>query len=215
MSLINEIAVKLQQEMTTTDINLLLAGYGIKNTGENIVASKRVFVQNKLAEVAEGKVLRIAKDSGIDISRYKEHKAAINEEANVWVLPGTKKVFISHLAAEKEKAAKVQYYLLRQQVSSFVAHEDIVPSRDWQSSILSALNTMDVLVALVTPGFHNSLWTNQEIGIALGKEKPIISVKIGDNPKGFIGRYQAIPGKGRYPQDIVSDILKIMEKQGI
>jgi hypothetical protein len=56
MSLISEIAVKLQQEMSTTDINLLLAGYGIKNAGEHIVASKRVFVQTKLAEIPEGTV---------------------------------------------------------------------------------------------------------------------------------------------------------------
>jgi hypothetical protein len=71
---------------------------------------------------------------------------------------------------------------------------------------------MDILVALVTPGFHNSYWTNQEIGIAIGKEKPIISIKIGDNPKGFIAKYQAIQGKGRYPQDIVADIIKIINK---
>ena len=192
MSLISEIAVKLQQEMNTSDINMLLAGYGIKNSGERIVPSKRTFVQNKLAEISDGIILRIAKDSGIDISRYKEHKAEFDSKANVWVLPDSKKIFISHLSADKEKAAKLQYYLLRNNASSFVAHEDIEPSADWQTTIFAALNSMDILIALVTPGFHSSHWTNQEIGIALGKGKPIISVKIGDDPKGFIGKYQAI-----------------------
>jgi len=101
MSLISEIAVKLQQEMSTSDINMLLAGYGIKNTGEKIVPSKRTFVQGKLAEISDGIILQIAKDSGIDISRYKEHKAELNSETNVWVLADSKKIFISHISADK------------------------------------------------------------------------------------------------------------------
>ena len=177
-----------------------------------LIAKGYSFKRNCLVP-GDGTILKIAKDSGIDVSQYKEHKAEIDDEQNVWVLPGSKKIFISHLATEKEKAAKIQYYLLKNKISSFVAHEDIVPSRDWQSTILAALNSMDILVALVTPGFHNSSWTNQEIGIAIGKEKPVISVKIGDDPKGFIGKYQAIQGKGRYPQDIVADIIKIIENQ--
>jgi hypothetical protein len=213
MSLINEIAVKLQQEMNTTDINVLLAGYGILNTGERIVPSKRIFVQDKLSNLDDSIILIIARDSGIDISQYKEHKAEVDDEQNVWIFPYSKKIFISHIAREKEKAAKIQYHLLKNKISSFVAHEDIEPSLDWQSTILAALISMDILVALVTPGFHNSYWTNQEVGFAIGKNTPVISVKIGDDPKGFIGRFQAIPGKGRYPKDIVSDIMRIMEKQ--
>jgi hypothetical protein len=38
-------------------------------------------------------------------------------------------------------------------------------------------------------------------------------VKIGDDPKGFEGRFQAVNGKGRLPKDIVDDIVRIIKKQ--
>jgi len=211
LSLINEIAVKLQQEMSTSKINLLLSAYGIKNNGETIVKSKRVHVQNKLSDVNINTLKKIALDIEIPLENYEINKRNV-KSINVW-LPNKIKVFISHLAKDKDKASKIQYYLLRNEISGFVAHEDIEPSVDWMESILYALDTMDFLVALVTPGFHNSIWTNQEIGYAIGNNKKVITVKIGEDPKGFAGKYQAIAGKDRYPKDIVNDIVKIIKKE--
>lgn len=210
LGLINEIAVKLQQEMNTRDINVLLSGYGIRNNGETIVKSKRVFVQNKLSDVDINTLKNIASDIEIPLENYEIGKNNF-ESKDVW-LPNKTKVFISHLARDKDKASKIQYYLLRNEISGFVAHEDIEPSEDWLESILYALETMDFLIALITPGFHNSIWTNQEIGYAVGNNKKVITVKIGEDPKGFIGKYQAIAGKERYPKDIVDDIVKIIGK---
>lgn len=207
VSLISEIAYKLQAEMTTRDINILLQPYQLTRNPETTVSSKRVYVQEMLANEPMEKVVKIAADIGIDISPYNEAAQSAQPSSGVWT-SGKQKVFISHLAKDKEKASKIQHDLLLSNISGFVAHEDIEPTRDWQDSIESALKTMDVLVALITPGFFSSTWTNQEIGYALGLNKRIITVKIGDDPKGFIGRYQAINGKGRLPKDIVADIVK-------
>jgi hypothetical protein len=38
---------------------------------------------------------------------------------------------------------------------------------------------MDILVALMTNEFQNSNWIDQEIGIALGRNKKVISVNLG------------------------------------
>ena len=147
----------------------------------------------------------------MDLSVYEVRESKKSSGPTVW-LNGKAKIFISHLAKDKEKASKIQHHLLRNGMSGFVAHEDIEPTRDWQDSIEEALRTMDVLVALITPGFFSSIWTNQEIGYALGLGKKIIAVRIGADPKGFVGRYQAVHGKGRLPKDIVDDIVKLVRQ---
>ena len=51
---------------------------------------------------------------------------------------------------------------------------------------------MDPLVALMTDGFHDSHWTDQEVGFAFGRGVPIIAVKLGRDPYGFVGKFQAL-----------------------
>lgn len=51
---------------------------------------------------------------------------------------------------------------------------------------------MDAFVALLTDGFHDSLWTDQEVGFAVARAVPIIAVRLGRDPYGFIGRFQAL-----------------------
>jgi hypothetical protein len=106
--------------------------------------------------------------------------------------PGHFRLFISHVAEEKKKAFDIKLAFLRYGVSAFVAHDDIAPRKDWQIEVESALKSADALIALVTPTFHQSDWTDQEIGFALGREIPVLTVKLGAAPKGFVGRFQAI-----------------------
>jgi hypothetical protein len=103
------------------------------------------------------------------------------------------KVFLSHKNEYKSDTDKVKNILKPFGISGFVAHKDIEPTKEWQEEIENALFSMDCLVALITENFHKSAWTNQEIGVAIGKEKPIISVNLGTNPKGFSGIFQSLP----------------------
>ncbi len=105
---------------------------------------------------------------------------------------GSLRLFISHLSTNKKEAAELKAALAQFEVAAFVAHEDIEPTRKWQGEIELALNSMHALVALVTPGFHESKWTNQEIGWALGRGLLILPVKSGADPEGFIGSVQAL-----------------------
>jgi hypothetical protein len=50
---------------------------------------------------------------------------------------------------------------------------------------------MDGFVALLTTEFHDSDWTDQEVGYALARRVPIISVRMGRDPYGFLGKFQA------------------------
>ena len=102
------------------------------------------------------------------------------------------RVFLSHKAEVKKETSVLKDILKIFGVSCFVAHEDIHPTKEWQSEIENALHTMDAFVALMTKDFHDSLWTDQEIGFAFGRGVSIIPVKLGKDPYGFIGKFQAL-----------------------
>ena len=118
------------------------------------------------------------------------------------------RVFLGHKAEVKEQAAVLKQGLRVFGVSCFVAHDDIHPTKEWQDEIESALFSMDALVALMTEGFHESDWTDQEVGVAFGREVPIIAVKFGRDPYGFVGKFQALSCScGEAPVKIVKLLI--------
>jgi len=120
------------------------------------------------------------------------------------------RVFLSHKAEVKELASGLKDKLKLYGVSCFVAHEDIHPTKEWQIEIENALHTMDAFVALLTERFHDSLWTDQEVGFAFGRGVPIISVKLGKDPYGFIGKFQALSCTW---ETATTEIVKILIKR--
>lgn len=109
----------------------------------------------------------------------------------IWGATGYR-VFLSHKTEVKRQTSELKSQLEIFGCSAFVAHEDIHPTKAWQDEIESALATMDAFVALLTDGFHDSLWTDQEVGFAVGRGIPIIAVRLGRDPYGFIGKFQAM-----------------------
>jgi len=76
-----------------------------------------------------------------------------------------------------------------------VAHDTIQPMSEWRSEILKGLQTMEVMLIFLTDDFQESMWCQQEVGFALGKGVPIISLKLGRlDPPGFISHVQAQRG---------------------
>jgi hypothetical protein len=51
---------------------------------------------------------------------------------------------------------------------------------------------MDGFVAIMTDGFHDSFWTDQEVGFALACGVPVIALRMGKDPYGFLGKFQAL-----------------------
>jgi len=89
----------------------------------------------------------------------------------------------------KKETAALKERLQLLGVSCFVAHEDIHPGHEWQDEIENALASMDGFAALLTEGFHDSAWTDQEVGYALARGVPMIAVRLGRDPYGFIGKF--------------------------
>jgi len=126
---------------------------------------------------------------------------------------GSPRVFLSHRADFKVEAKHLKDELAKWGATSFVAHEDIEPTRAWQTEIERALGSMDVLVALLTSGFRTSWWTNQEVGVSLGRGVPILCVRIDEDPPGFVGVPQAIPGTGRPSSEVAKALVSVMSGQ--
>jgi len=120
---------------------------------------------------------------------------------------GKFRVFLSHKSEFMKETALLKEELAFYGATCFVAHEDINPNQLWQDEIENALHSMDVLVALMTDEFKNSNWTDQEIGFAMGRKKPIISVRMGTDPYGFIGKYQGVKSNW---EDAPLKIIKIL-----
>lgn len=134
---------------------------------------------------------------------------------SIW-RPGHVRLFISHRDDKKIQAKKLAEALEPYGVSAFVAHDTIEPMSTWQREIEKGLETMEIMLAFVTDDFHNSTWTNQEIGYALGKNIPIIALKLESrDPAGFIATQQALKGRLEQPEASVKGIYTILaEKLG-
>jgi hypothetical protein len=126
--------------------------------------------------------------------------------------PACVRAFLSHKAEYKGEASKLKDKLGKYGISCFVAHTDIEPAKEWVQEIENALFSMDVLIVLMSEDFHESNWTDQEVGVAIGRYIPVIPVKIGKDPYGFIGKYQALSGDWKDIIKMAKDIFGIIVK---
>jgi hypothetical protein len=69
---------------------------------------------------------------------------------------------------------------------------------------------MDGFVALMTPDFHVSDWTDQEVGHAVCRGVPTIAVNLGTTPYGFLARFQALTCDWA---SVHIEIVKILARQ--
>lgn len=125
---------------------------------------------------------------------------------------GFMRLFISHVATIKDDASSLSRQLSALGISGFVAHEDIEPTKEWEDEIRLGLSTCDALLALLTPEFHESKWTDQEVGVAVGRGILVIPIRLGFDPYGFIGRYQGVQGQGLGAEQLAESIFEIALK---
>ena len=160
-------------------------------------------------------VVQMIKNAGdSDLSSLSEHlrpkeKTESIEAPTFWE-PDEPRVFISHLAKDKKIATSLKISLNKYHIACFVAHEDIEPTDEWQFEIEKALLTMDALVAILTPGFNNSKWTDQEIGAAIGRRVPIVPLRVGMNSYGLFGKYQALRAAGKAYSVLSDEIFELL-----
>lgn len=208
MLLLDRIGRELQSQMGYSDINVYLTAHGVNcKDFTPSTNSKWIYVKELLANADESLLIKIADELKIDHN----YSNGIPKETTVWKV-GQFKLFLSHLASFKEQTARLQQSLGRYGITSFVAHEDIEPSKEWQIEIELALHTMDAMAVLLIPGFKESNWCDQEIGVAVGRNVLIIPIRRGLDPYGFIGKYQGIQGLNKNIGDVAKEVFDVIVK---
>ena len=124
------------------------------------------------------------------------------------------RLFISHLSSDKRLATDLAKDLKHYNIVPFVAHEDIVPTAEWQMEIESFINSAHCMLAMLTSGYSSSVWCNQEVGFCFGKGIPIVSLRLGEDPKGFIGKWQGYTPKSPFdPSWEAHKIVELIQKK--
>jgi hypothetical protein len=163
------------------------------------------FAEGKFSQKLISAVKEIATELINKTTSVKEKEVSKYHDSNIFEA-NSFGLFISHRDNNKEQAQETKELLSVYGISGFVAHDDIEPSKEWQGEIELALFSMDSLIALLYEGFFDSSWTNQEIGVAFGLKKPIFTVRLGEDPKGFVGKFQALRPSNGSSEDLALQI---------
>lgn len=211
LQLISDIARALQSRFVTTDINAFFDGHGLAHSGETMVSSKWAYAKDILAKAPDTELLEIAEDMGVVVPPAVVGQAL---PPQIWRDRSKFRLFISHISVDKGKATRLRDCLAAHGIAGFVAHEDIEPTLEWQVEIERALHSMDCFLAIHTPGFSKSNWTQQEIGFAVARDVKIISLEMGELPTGFISKHQALPRRRRTAEQIANEVAAILRADG-
>jgi hypothetical protein len=208
MDLLDQIGRELQRRFTFSEIEEFLSACGIVPPKEyNGTNSKWVFSKFALKDASDSTLLEIA--SELDLKPVVASKVLALPPKN-WQTASKLKIFISHISKDKDKAIRLKTCLLAYAMDGFVAHQDIHPTLEWQVEIERALRNMDAFIAIHTKGFSESIWTQQEIGFAVARDVKIISLKMGEDPTGFISKHQALARGNRTAEEIAKEVDAIL-----
>jgi hypothetical protein len=120
-------------------------------------------------------------------------------------------LFIVHLPEYKSSAIKLRDALSAFDVAGFVAHARAQRTPKWQENVMDQLRSSDALVALLHKGFYENEWTQQEIGAAVGCGLLVIPVTFGEEPRGFIGHYEPLQGKGKSYDRLADELRRVLK----
>jgi hypothetical protein len=120
------------------------------------------------------------------------------------------RLFLSHVSSEKRLVSEMKKHLSGLGVDAFVAHEDIEPTTEWQDQIELALSTCTAMATILTPGFHESKWTDHEVGFCVARRILVVPVRLGVDPYGLISRYQAYSPRTKEPLAVANGIFGLL-----
>ena len=120
------------------------------------------------------------------------------------------KIFLSYASEDKLIIETLVNMLKQYNIESFVAHINIESGKKWAKEIKNAIEESQLFLAVITKNFNNSQYTDQEIGIALGNNKPIIPIRLDDHIilRGFMSEIQA----NKFTINSTDDLIKLVNR---
>jgi hypothetical protein len=168
------------------DMELVLGQFGFSTPyAEDWERGARSFVLSSLQTGED--------DALVELDEYLFGGASreVLDPANLPWDSGAFRLFISHTSANATLAGQLRDYFAPWRCDAFVAHTTIEPTREWERVIEAGLSSCHALTALVTEDFVSSRWCDQEVGYCLARRVPIVPVRLGADPHGFIAKFQA------------------------
>lgn len=195
--------------MSYGEIDTYLKAHGVNTQKPTSgVNSKWVYTKDLLFDEKDALIVRIADELELP-HNYTVADSSTTLETTFWE-PFCFKLFLSHLSSFKKTSGLLQAALRNYGVSAFVAHVDIEPTKEWLDEIEAGLYSMDALAAILMPGFKESNWTDQEIGVAVGRGVLVIPIMRGLNPYGFISKYQGLYAEGKTVANVAESIFRVL-----
>lgn len=94
------------------------------------------------------------------------------------------RVFISHSTSDQGLVTDLANLLTKFGVEVFVAERYLAPGEPLDRQVFTQIDRSDCIAVLLTQNGLRSNWVQQEVGFALGKNKPVIPVvEKGSNQK--------------------------------
>ena len=119
------------------------------------------------------------------------------------------RVFVSHSSKDKVMAIAIAKAMNVFHMKPFPARSDVRGDELWREELRVEIEKCGMLVALVTPNFRESYYTEQEVGAAWVLKKPVLAVCFGGAvPTGFISERQGLKYDGSHPSDTGESILE-------
>jgi hypothetical protein len=126
IALIDRIGRELQARYSYREIGTYLTEFGVPTPNEISVNSKWIYVKEALSGVGIDVIEKIADDLELSIP------SMARLEPKNWKSTSYFRLFISHISEDKLKATRLRDCLTPLGISSFVAHQDIHPTLEWQ-----------------------------------------------------------------------------------
>lgn len=162
LNIITSIALHLQEEYTTSEINLILGGYGIETENVSIVNSKRIYIVDLLKCQANDLIIKIEKDL-----MGKETNEITSKSSKV-----SRRIFISH----SSKNSDFGNALVELLIGIGIKDEQIIFTSNTAYGIPIGVNIFNWLknrinenpfvIYLLSPEYYSSVACLNEMGAA-------------------------------------------------
>lgn len=85
-------------------------------------------------------------------------------------------VFVSYSTKDLPLVARVQRVLADASIQVFIAEHTVHPGDSLAAKITTAIESCDLFILLWSRGSKESAWVEQEVGMALGRKKPVLPI---------------------------------------
>jgi TIR domain len=207
VDLIRSIAREVESRYDWIESKQLLALYEIDQRHLDDDQGLFNYLRDGLGTASHKSILKMADDLNVEVPGRLPFDG---KRPAIWTGSMAFRLFVSHLAMDKDKAHRLKETLTPFHVSCFVAHDDIDPTKEWQNEIELGLFSMDAMLCVHTKGFKDSVWTQQEVGCAIGRGVRIFSLRMDEDPTGFIAKTQAILWRKRTADLIAAELNALL-----